>query len=47
MPDLVIDAGKLSKNVPSTVVEVTGNALRFVRDGKLSTKLKEYMKKRG
>lgn len=47
LPDLAIDAGKLSRNVPSTVVEVTGNALRFVRDGKLSKKLKEYMKKRG
>lgn len=47
LPDLVIDAGKLSKNKPSTVVEISGNAIRFIREGTLAKKLKEYSKKRG
>jgi L-threonylcarbamoyladenylate synthase len=46
VPDLAIDAGRLSKNSPSTVVEITGDVLRFIREGTLSKKLQKYVKER-
>jgi L-threonylcarbamoyladenylate synthase len=35
-PDLIIDAGKITKNKPSTIVEASGAGLKILREGALA-----------
>jgi len=37
-PDIIINAGKLSKRKPSTLVSVSGNAIKILRQGPISEK---------
>lgn len=38
-PDLILDAGKLSKNLPSTVVDLTKNTPHTIRQGSVNFKI--------
>jgi L-threonylcarbamoyladenylate synthase len=44
-PDIIINAGKLSKNKPSTIVKIIGNKVEVLREGPISEKqIKSYIK---
>lgn len=35
-PDIIVDAGEIEKNIPSTVVDASGNQLSVIRQGAVS-----------
>jgi tRNA A37 threonylcarbamoyladenosine synthetase subunit TsaC/SUA5/YrdC len=43
LPDLILDGGKISKNVPSTIVAFGGNGPVIIREGALAGKVREFL----